>query len=185
MRANNYLGSGEYMSKENKRGIVLLVSDGKDYATIQAEEHERQRQAEQRRSELRAQGFVDLGLPSGTLWKDKNEEGGLFTYDQAISKFGNKLPSKEQFVELMNSCQWTWTGNGFKVLGPSGDFIVLPAAGLRYCGGSEVVKGTCGYYWSSTPFGLYNACYLNLCSDDVSMTSHSRCLEHSVRLVQD
>ena len=40
-------------------------------------------------------GYVDLGLPSGTLWKDKNEEGGFYTYDQAVSKFGNKLPTKD------------------------------------------------------------------------------------------
>lgn len=34
LRANGYLGSGEYMTKENKRGIVLLVTDGEDYETI-------------------------------------------------------------------------------------------------------------------------------------------------------
>ena len=45
LRANNYLGSGEYMSRENTSGKVLLVTDGKDYATL----------------------YVDLGLPSGTL----------------------------------------------------------------------------------------------------------------------
>lgn len=38
MKANNYIGSGEYMSQENRKGIVLLVTDGKDYATLQAEE---------------------------------------------------------------------------------------------------------------------------------------------------
>ena len=37
LRANNYLGSGEYMSRENKSGKVLLVTNGKDYATFQAE----------------------------------------------------------------------------------------------------------------------------------------------------
>ena len=31
-------------------------------------------------------GYVDLGLPSGTLWKDKNENG-FFTYDEAVSRF--------------------------------------------------------------------------------------------------
>ena len=118
MRANNYLGSGEYMTRESKRGIVLLVTDGEDYQTIQEKarkaeeerikaEEERIAAEERRAAELKAQGLVDLGLPSGTLWKDKNEEGGFYTYEQAMSKFGDKLPTKEQFKELKNKCQWS------------------------------------------------------------------------------
>ncbi|MCQ2318846.1 MAG: hypothetical protein MJZ90_08025 [Bacteroidales bacterium] len=74
-------------------------------------------------------GYVDLGLHSGTLWKDKNEEGGFYIYDQAMSKFGNELPTKEQFEELKSSCKWAWTGSGYKVTGPSGASIYLPAEG--------------------------------------------------------
>ncbi|HJJ45480.1 MAG TPA: hypothetical protein O0Y17_00165 [Methanocorpusculum sp.] len=44
-------------------------------------------------------GYVDLGLPSGTLWKDKNESGGFYTYDEAMKAFGNNLPTMEQFEE--------------------------------------------------------------------------------------
>ena len=77
-------------------------------------------------------GYVDLGLPSGTLWKDKNESG-FYSYDQAVSQFGSSLPSQGQWEELRSLCGWTWTGNGYKVIGPSGASIVLPAAGFRYC----------------------------------------------------
>ena len=182
LRANNYLGSGEYMSRENKSGKVLLVTDGKDFATLQAEEQERIKAEQERIARLKAQGFVDLGLSSGTLWKDKNEEGGFYTYDQAISKFGDKLPTKEQLEELKNSCQWTWTGNGYKVVGPNGQSVVLPAAGCRICDG-RVISG--GRYWSSTPAGSDFAWYLSFDSGGVFMDNSSRCRGQSVRLVQN
>ena len=58
MRANNYVGYGEYMTEENRRGIVLLVTDGDDYETIQAEERkrqERQRIADEQEIQRRAE----------------------------------------------------------------------------------------------------------------------------------
>ena len=39
--------------------------------------------------------YVDFGLPSGTLWKSVDEPG-LYTYDEATSKFGDQLPTNEQ-----------------------------------------------------------------------------------------
>lgn len=196
MRANNYLGGGEYMSRESKHGIVLLVTDGKDYATLLAEEQERariraeqeqKRKAEQERraAELKAQGFVDLGLPSGTLWRDRNEEGGFYTYEQAMNKFGDKLPTKEQLEELKNKCSWSWTGSGYKITGPNGSSIVLPASGYRGCNGSVNGVGSRGYYWSSTPYGSDNAWYLYFDSGGVGMGNIERCRGQSVRLVQD
>lgn len=178
MRANNYLGSGEYMTKESKHGIVLLVSDGEDYATLQAEE--------QARIKAEQQSYVDLGLPSGTKWKDKNEEGGFYTYEEAVSKFGNKLPTKVQFKELLNSCTWSWTGSGYKVTGPNGQSITLPAAGYRGCHGGVCIPGPCGHYWSSTPSSDSGyAWYLTFNSGGHDMNHDYRCSGLSVRLVQD
>ena len=217
LRANNYLGSGEYMTRESRRGVVLLVSDGDDYQTVMEQERkaeeerqarikaERERRAaeearikdeqerkaaeeqakQERLASLKAQGFVDLGLPSGTLWKDKNEEGGFYTYGQAVSKFGNKLPTKEQLEELKNSCQWTWNGSGYKVVGPSGNSIVLPAGGYRRCNGSVCSVGSNGNYWSSTPNGSDGAWGLGFYSGEVYVNGDYRCGGRSVRLVQD
>lgn len=205
MRANNYLGSGEYMTRESKRGIVLLVTDGEDYQTIQekarkaeeerikAEEEERikaeeeRKAAEERRAaELKAQGLVDLGLPSGTLWRDKNEEGGFYTYGQAMAKFGDRLPTKEQFKELTSKCQWSWTGSGYKVTGPNGNSITLPAAGYLGCDDGRVSSvGYSGNYWSSTPDIPAYAWFLWLDSGDVRVSQFYRCIGRSVRLVQD
>lgn len=102
---------------------------------------------------------IDLGLSSGTKWKSSNEQNAadaeyaFFTYDEAVSQFGDKLPSRQQFMELVNECEWSWTGMGYKIVGPSGKSISLLAAGCRDCSGGVYGVGSGGYYWSSTPSG--------------------------------
>lgn len=155
-----------------------------------ARQAELARQREARRQELLSQGYVDLGLPSGTLWKNANEGGDYarYNYDEAVNRWGSKLPTKAQLEELKDKCTWTWTGRGYKVTGPNGNSITLPAAGYRYCDGKGTVGkvGTEGNYWSSTPFNdSYYARFLTIDSSEVGMTFGIRCLEQSVRLVQN
>lgn len=170
LRANNYLGNGKYMTRESKTGIVLLVTDKDKGDTL---------------SILTVpDGYVDLGLSSGTFWKDKNEYG-FFTYDEAVSRFGSKLPSKEKFEELMSECKWEWNGSGYKVTGPNGNSIVLPASGYRHCDGSVDGVGSYGYYWSSTPKGSDKAWNLGFYSVGGDVDFNYRCGGLSVRLVQD
>ena len=129
-------------------------------------------------------GYVDLGLPSGTLWKQQNESG-YYTYDEAVNIFGNQLPERHHFVELQNECTWIWMDDyGYKVVGPNGNSITLPAAGGRDCTGDVGYLGTYGYYWASTPLDSGNAWYLYFNSSGVSMNGSHRCLGLSVRLVQ-
>ena len=167
MRANNVVSSGSYMTKENKKGIVRLVTDKEKGEVLPAV----------------PAGYVDLGLPSGTLWKVQNEAGGFYSYDQAMAKFGSSLPTKEQLEELKNSCRWTWNGNGYKVEGPSGESIVLPAAGYRNCYGRVDNVGSGGRYWSSTPDCSEYAWRLSFYSGGVTMDYYYRCYGQSVRLV--
>ena len=166
MRANNLIGSGNYMTRENKKGIVRLVTDKEQGVVVTV-----------------PAGYVDLGLSSGTYWKETNESG-FYNYDNAVSKFGNKLPTKDQFEELKNECEWTWTGNGYKVTGPNGESITLPAAGYRGCDGDVRYVGTSGYYWSSTPYDSGYAWRLYFVSSGVNMGFNDRCGGRSVRLVQ-
>ena len=161
MRANNLIGSGSYMTRENKKGIVRLVTDKEQGVVITV-----------------PAGYVDLGLSSGTYWKESNESG-LYNYDNAVSKFGDKLPTKEQLEELKNECEWTWIGNGYKVTGVSGGFITLPAACFRFWNDSV---GGC--YFSFTPKDSGSAWCLWLCSSSVSIGSGDRHSERYVRLVQ-
>ena len=129
-------------------------------------------------------GYTDLGLPSGTKWKNFNATG-FYTYDEAVSQFGNRLPTKQQWEELKAECQWTWNGSGYKVTGPNGNSIVLPASGYRLCGGSVGSVGVFGDYWSSTPKDSDYAWYLSVHSGGVYVDNGGRCRGLSVRLVQD
>ncbi|MBO6074657.1 MAG: hypothetical protein J6P74_05950 [Paludibacteraceae bacterium] len=128
-------------------------------------------------------GYVDLGLPSGTLWKAENEDCGLITYDQAYNFYGNSLPTKEQLQELKDHCLWTLQGNGYKVKGKNGESIFLPASGYRECDGS-MWNYWIGRYWSSTLDDSELAWCLDLFSNGVVMSYGKRCGGQSVRLVR-
>lgn len=129
-------------------------------------------------------GYTDLGLPSGTIWKNFNATG-FYTYDEAVSQFGSRLPTKAQWEELKAECRWTWNGSGYKVTGPNGNSIVLPAEGFRNCYGSVINVGSNGYYWSSSPKGSDYAWRLDFDSSSVYVLDGLRCNGRSVRLVQD
>ena len=109
-------------------------------------------------------GYTDLGLPSGTKWKNFNATG-FYTYDEAVSQFGNRLPTKQQWEELKAECQWSWNG--------------------RNCDGSVYYVGSDGNYWSSTPKDSDYAWYLYFYSGGVHVDNGRRCRGLSVRLVQD
>lgn len=134
----------------------------------------------------KTQDYVDLGLPSGTLWSTRNEEGGFYTYEQALTKFGNSLPTREQMEELKTSCTWTWTGKGYKVVGPNGKFIVLPAAGFQQCEdyGSDVDTKDTGSYWTSNTSESGSAWIIGFSQIKVWMGSAARCSGRSIRLVK-
>jgi predicted nucleic acid-binding Zn ribbon protein len=168
-----------------------IIKEQQEYQAAQKQQElEQQLEAEyqakleaERKAELVRQGYVDLGLPSGTYWKETNESG-FYNYDNAVSKFGDKLPTKVQFVELKNECEWTWTGYGYKVMGPNGNSITLPAAGERICDGDVAYVGTSGNYWSSTPDDSDYMWGLFFYSSEVNMYRSAHCLGFSVRLVQ-
>ena len=131
--------------------------------------------------------YVDLGLASGTQWKNVNEMNpndaqGFYTYDEAMSLFEKNLPTYKQLEELRVYCIWTWMGNGYKVEGPNGESIFLPAAGCRRYDGTV---GSGGNYWSATLFWDSKSVYrLDFYSGGVEMAHSSRDWGLSVRLVR-
>ena len=152
--------------------------------------------------------YVDLGLPSGTLWADRNvgadspeDYGDYFAWgetapksyyewstykwcrgsDDIMTKYctdsnygivDNKtvldleddaayvnmgpewrMPTADEQSELRNECTWIRTTqngtNGWKVTGPKGNSIFLPASGNRV--GSDLYDvGSGSSYWSSS-----------------------------------
>lgn len=113
-------------------------------------------------------------------------------YDAATANWGEgwRMPTKEELEELIDKCDWQWTTqgghNGYKVTGPNGNSIFLPAAGWRY-GTLLSLAGAFGLYWSSTPDGsnslLAYRLYFNSGSHYVYWLNRS--LGPSVRPVSD
>ena len=131
--------------------------------------------------------WVDLGLPSGTQWKSVNEEG-YYTYDEAMEKFGRSLPSDTLWYEL-ECCDWSWTGDGYTVVGPNGNSLFLPAAGIRSCVGDVMTEDNNGPIGSYRSSSLYEqdpetAKIWIIDSTIYGNVGNPRCLGGSVRLVQ-
>ena len=131
-----------------------------------------------------AQSYVDLGLPSGTLWKNKNEPGDFYSYKQAVEKFGDNLPATWQWNELQSKCIWEWTGNGYTISGKNGNSIFLPAAGCRTPQGYVKRMGARGYYWAFTPAGIDGAMMLFLMQNEVRVVEDTPDAGCTVRLVR-
>lgn len=104
--------------------------------------------------------FVDLGLPSGTLWATYNvgankdiEQGNYLTFEEA-QKYN--CPSKEQIKELINYTSSIWITkndvNGRLFIGKNGNFIFFPASGYRYNDDSIALNKLGGRYWSGSFF---------------------------------
>ena len=78
--------------------------------------------------------------------------------DVAHVKWGGtwRMPTLDEQLELLNNCTCTWTTqngvNGYKVTGPNGNSIFLPAAGYRVSTG-VYSRGSYGHYWSSSLYG--------------------------------
>ena len=111
--------------------------------------------------------------------------------DVAHVKWGGswRMPTKVEQDELRTNCTWTWTTqngvNGYKVTGPNGNSIFLPAAGCCYESDLDYV-GSYGYYRSSSLNSSISsyAYFLKFKSSNVSSGS-DRCSGFSVRAVYD
>ena len=98
---------------------------------------------------------------SVTYGKSISDISGNPSYDVARKKWGSswRLPTMDEFEELQYKCKWKRITQGskecYKVIGPNGNSIFLPAAG--FCCGSKLYNaGKFGYYWSSSPHESYD-----------------------------
>lgn len=101
-----------------------------------------------------------------------------------------RMPTEAEWTELWENCSWTWTTqngiNGQTVMGPNGNRIFLPAAGIW----GELFyddMGSVGYYWSSslTVDGSYFASLVHFTSGELRRYYYDRCIGLSVRPVCD
>ena len=129
---------------------------------------------------------------SKTRGKSMSDISGNTMYDVACAKWGGswRLPTKKELEELESKCKWEWTTingkKGYKVTGPNGNSIFLPAVGYR-AGSSLHSAGELGYYWSSTPYESDDnyAYYLYFSSSDHDVNWFTRNFGRSVRPVSE
>ncbi len=118
-------------------------------------------------------------------------------HDAATANWGSpcRMPTKDEFTELLNNCTWTWTTEngvkGCKVTGKKDGYtnnsIFLPAAGWVY-DNSYTAQGSYGYYWSSSDYNNNLAYYLCFSYNDYEGVSKNcyngrRCVGCTVRPV--
>ena len=112
--------------------------------------------------------------------------------DAARQQWGGswRMPTSAEFDELVDKCQWNWTTEGghrgYKVTGPNGRSIFLPAAGCRY-GSSLSSAGEDGHYWSSSLGTSYsnNADNLYFSGSGHGVNNYYRYYGQSVRPVTE
>ena len=130
---------------------------------------------------------------SKTYGKTYSDISGNSVYDAARANWGSswRMPTKAEFQELIDNCDWTWTTyngkKGYKVVSKkNNNSIFLPAAGYRN-GSSLNYAGEYGYFWSSTPYesGTYRAYSLLFGSGSRSMRWLNRFYGLSVRPVSE
>ncbi len=109
---------------------------------------------------LNGHAYVDLGLPSGTLWATCNVGadtpegyGDYFAWGETQSGSGWCMPTYNQWRELKVSTNTSWTTqngvNGRLFTASNGNSLFLPAAG--YWGDDELYYvDSEGSYWSSS-----------------------------------
>ena len=71
---------------------------------------------------------------------------------QSELKKGWTMPTRTQFKELMDKCEWIWTNiqgaKGFRIIAKNGNNIFLPVTGKVIMNNS--LNDNKGYYWSGT-----------------------------------
>ena len=110
--------------------------------------------------------------------------------DAAIVNWGGawRMPTKAEQDELRNKCTWLCTKqndvNGYKVTGPNGNSIFLPAAGSIE-GGTLNNVGKFGNYWSSKldETRCSGACTMSFSSGSIDWKSRERYIGCSIRPV--
>ena len=76
--------------------------------------------------EINGVEFIDLGLPSGTLWSTRllNYGHTLLTYEESQQY---SIPTPDQWEELKDACVFQSVSDGIDILSKNGDVIHLRA----------------------------------------------------------
>jgi hypothetical protein len=113
--------------------------------------------------------FIDLGLPSGTLWsRDFLQHEGETTYLPYVDAKKLDIPTEDQWYELITNCniQQVSGPQGYectRIVGLNGNVLTLRGAGYRDFGSNDKQNGGYPVFWlrSTTEENLNSAIYIN------------------------
>lgn len=162
-------------------------SDKKEYKTISGEYPKGQKA-----NVIDTTEWVDLGLPSGTLWKklDTNRkhsyEDAMNLFSDTTNSYGGKLPTWSQWNELITNCSVSVDlYNTYIFKGPSGKTISFDTRGFEDTQG-KLQEVYAGYYLCSTTVeGSPFECWFFYCGENkVRLLKGSYDIKRNVRLVK-
>lgn len=113
--------------------------------------------------------FIDLGLPSGTLWtRNYLQYEGETKYLPYVEAKKLDIPSEDQWYELITNCdiQQVTSPQGYectKFVGLNGNVLTLKGAGYKDFGTHDKESGGYPVFWlrSSTEDNQNSAIYIN------------------------
>ena len=92
--------------------------------------------------------YVDLGLPSGTMWASNFEKAGgeniYISYNEVIKY---NIPTNDQCLELYNNCCFTVNNGIIYCIGPNGKSITFSTTGYKEIGNEVLLPSNIGYFW--------------------------------------
>lgn len=116
--AQAYIDGYNEACKENGKEVATCVVDGIEY--------------------------VDLGLPSGTLWAtDYLRKDGEIEYMPYVQAEKLSIPTKEQIEELINCCVFNTSDDLSYIIGISGEILRLEKSehcNIKFWGKSNLLK---------------------------------------------
>jgi len=97
--------------------------------------------------------YVDLGLPSGTLWSNDYEKtNNEISYVPYLAAKAFNLPSEEQWKELNDNCRWEYELENavykFICIGPNGNSISFYNKGM-YTSDGHFNNASIAIFWFS------------------------------------
>ena len=92
--------------------------------------------------------YVDLDLPSGTLWAtDYEKAGNENIYSAFKDAITYNIPTREQCLELYKQCRFKDEGNKIYCIGPNGKTILFLPTGYKEIGTETILPNVVCYFW--------------------------------------
>ncbi len=92
--------------------------------------------------------FVELGLPSGTLWSTDFEKlGSDISFIPLKEALNNSIPTREQCLELYRCCRFKVDNGTIFCIGPNGKSITFSPTGYKEIGNEKMLPSTISFFW--------------------------------------